>query len=660
MHVNLSETQAAKSPPPANGDAARPTDYGSLLEDLSIGVFRLSYGGKVLEANQALATLLGYRGAEQLRASDGAVLADSIGLSAVELRQRLERDGEVRGLETSWRRRDGATLSVRINARAVRDPENPARVLYFEGTLEDVSGRRRAEEKLRERTVYLHALIEHNPLAIVVLNSRRMVEMTNRAFTRIFGYRQRELTGRDLDALLAPGESLAEAQQFSEQAFAGENFHAVTRRRRRDGEWIDVELFGLPVVVDGRQVGALGIYQDITERKQLEQQLAQAQKLDAIGRLAGGVAHDFNNLLMVISGYAELLVEHFAADPPARRQAEEIKRAADRGTSLTRQLLTFSRKQVRQPQPLAVDQAVREMEPLLRRLIPENIEITCRLGAPGGEVRADPAQFEQVLMNLGVNAADAMPGGGRLLFETRNVTLDDQFCRRLADIAPGPFVMLTVADTGCGMDAATRARAFEPFFTTKEPGKGTGLGLATVYGIVKQSNGHITVESEPGRGTTFCIYLPRVSEAAEPAPPETPAEKMPRATETVLLVEDEEAVREITQAFLVREGYHVLAASDGEHALRLARLHPGPIHLLITDVVMPGLGGRDLAAHLAALRPEMRVLFASGYPQAAALNGVAPLRNSRFLQKPFELRKLGQIIRGLLLGDAPAAPVLAE
>jgi two-component system cell cycle sensor histidine kinase/response regulator CckA len=658
MLVNLSERRQGKNPPRSNGGAGEPPQYGSLLENLSIGVFRLSFGGRVLAANTALATMLGYSDAEQLSASNGAALADSIGLSALELRQRLEREGEFRGLETTWRRRDGATLSVRINARTVRDPENPARVLYFEGTLEDVTERRRTEEKLRERTIYLHALIENSPLAIVVLNSQRMVEMCNRAFTRIFGFRQRELTGRDLDALLAPGESSAEARRLSEQAFSGENIHTQTRRRRRDGQWIDVELFGVPVVVDGRQVGALGIYQDITERKELEQQLAQAQKMDAIGRLAGGVAHDFNNLLMVISGYAELLVDHFPADHPGRHQAEEIKRAADRATALTRQLLTFSRKQVRQPRPLGVDQAVREMEQLLRRLIPENVEIACRPDAEGGEVHADPTQFQQVLMNLAVNAADAMPNGGRLVLETRNVTLDDHFCRRQPDLLPGLYVMLTVADTGCGMDAATCARAFEPFFTTKEPGEGTGLGLATVYGIVKQSNGHITVESEPGRGSIFRIYLPRLTEAAEPAPAEAPHEALPRASETVLLVEDEDTVCEITRAFLLREGYHVLTASDGQQALRLARLHPGPIHLLLTDVVMPGMGGRDLAAHLTALRPEMRVLFASGYPQEAALDGATPPGNGRFIQKPFELRTLAEVVRSLLTRDdaTPAAP----
>jgi len=379
------------------------------------------------------------------------------------------------------------------------------------------------------------------------------------------------------------------------------------------------------------------LQRSLEELERTQDQLVQAQKMEAIGRLAGGVAHDFNNLLTAIIGYSEFLLASFDHGDPRRKDVEEIKKAADQAAALTRQLLAFSRKQVLQLQVLDLNAIISNMEKMLRRLIGEDIELVTVLDPALGRVKADPGQIEQVLMNLAVNARDAMPQGGKLTIETMNAYLDEDYARRHVDVQPGPYVMLAVSDTGVGMDAGTQAHLFEPFFTTKQVGQGTGLGLSTVYGIVKQSNGHIWVYSEPGHGTTFKIYLPMVEEVVELAEERTPVAAISQTgVEAVLLVEDNDDVRDLARRVLLQHGYSVLEARDGEEALLICERHEGPVHLLVTDVVMPGgLSGRQLAERLAALYPGMKVLYMSGYTDNAIVHHGVLGPGMAFLQKPF-------------------------
>jgi len=398
----------------------------------------------------------------------------------------------------------------------------------------------------------------------------------------------------------------------------------------------------------GRTVRLVGILEDITELKRTEERFLQAQRMEAVGRLAGGIAHDFNNLLTAILGTAELLLEDLPATDPRRVDVEEIRKAGSRAADLTRQLLAFSRSQVLEPKVLDPNVMVADMDKLLRRLIGEDVELRTILAPDVGAVRADPGQLEQVIVNLAVNARDAMPKGGKLTIETANAELDASYVRQHEPVRPGAYVMLAVSDTGVGMDAATKARIFEPFFTTKEKGKGTGLGLATVYGIVKQSGGYIWAYSEPGQGATFKVYFPRVDEpAAAPArPPRRPAHL--RGTETILLVEDDELVRHSTRRMLEAHGYRLLVAASGAEALKLVEAHVEPIHLVVTDVVMPGMSGREVVDRLRARRPDLKTLYLSGYTDEAIVHHGIIEPGIPFLQKPFTLEALGRKVREVL------------
>jgi two-component system cell cycle sensor histidine kinase/response regulator CckA len=418
--------------------------------------------------------------------------------------------------------------------------------------------------------------------------------------------------------------------------------------RRKDGRVIIVRLSGCAATITDEPEEVLElIAEDITDRRQLEEQLRQAQKMDAVGRLAGGVAHDFNNLLMVINGYTEVLLEQLEKGSAMHHKVQSIQQAADRAATLTRQLLAFSRKQLLELKVVDVNTVIGDMERLLRPLIGENIELVTRLSTETGRTRADAGQLEQVIMNLVVNAKDAMPDGGKLTVQSSDVTVRPDFSEHRF-IQPGRYAVISVADTGHGMDKETQSRIFEPFFTTKEKGKGTGLGLSTVYGIVKQSNGYVFAESEPGTGTTFYVYLPRVEDSAEELSPAKSQQNEAGGCETVLLVEDEESVRELVCVTLASRGYNVLEAENGECGLRIAEASKEHIDILITDVVMPGIGGRELAKKLLALRPGISVLYLSGYTEDAVVAPGALGPGTAFLQKPFTLQNLAKKVREVL------------
>ena len=521
-----------------------------------------------------------------------------------------------------------------------------------------IAEREQTEKMLAERTAYLDALIENSPLAIVVHDAQGLAKMCNPAFVRLLHYRQEEILGTNPNQLVAPEELTAEAAEIIQRAASGEVVQTTTRRRRKDGVLLEVEIRAVPLIVGGEMVGTYALYEDVTQRMQLGQQLRQAQKMEAVGRLAGGIAHDFNNLMGVIIGYCDLLLEFSLSPDRVRSKLEEMKKAGQRAASLTRQLLAFSRQQVLEPKVLDLNIVVAETEKMLRRLIGEDIELVTVLEPDLGRVKVDRGQLEQVILNLAVNARDAMPRGGRLTINTANVEVDGTFAGYPGRAQPGSYVLLLVADTGMGMDKEVQTHIFEPFFTTKEKGKGTGLGLATVYGIVKQSNGYIWVYSEPGHGTTFKVYLPRVYEVVETRKAGKVPEDSRRGSETILVAEDEESMRELTQEILEASGYTVLVADNGAKAIQLAEEHPGQIDVLLTDVVMPGMGGRELSEQISMKHPEARVLYMSGYTDDAIVHHGVSQPSAAFIQKPFTPKKLTSKVRQVLDQAKPSELVL--
>ena len=506
--------------------------------------------------------------------------------------------------------------------------------------------RKRAEEKLRESEARLRLLVEQLPAVLwTVDRSLRFTSAVGAGLSRL-GLRPDETVGMSLLDYFETTDSDFEPIAAHKRAVAGEP--AMFHLEWKEGSYAchAEPLRG----ADGKVSGAICMCLDITDRKQLEEQLRHAQKMEAVGRLAGGIAHDFNNLLMVIQGYGDLLTERLAKNDPLQRNAVQIQMAAQRASSLTRQLLAFSRKQMLAPTVLNIHTVVADMEKILRRLIGEDVRLETSSVPDLWLVKADRSQLEQVVMNLAVNARDAMPIGGRLAIETVNATVDASFSHTHAVIKPGDYVVLSVTDSGCGMDSETQAHLFEPFFTTKEKGKGTGLGLATVYGIVKQSGGYIWVYSELNRGSTFKIYLPRIGDEGMETGQEKRAEAcfMQNNSETILLVEDEDGVRELAREYLEMGGYKVIEAEDGHTALELAAMHGGPIHLLLTDIVMPGISGREVAERIRALRPDIKVLYMSGYTDQVVVHQGILDEDAMFLQKPFTMTTLSSKLRELL------------
>lgn len=515
---------------------------------------------------------------------------------------------------------------------------------------EEFEERGLVEEALRLSEERFRKVFEEGPMGMALVAPNLRIMSSNEALCQILGYTSNELKGKTIAEITHP-EDIEEDVRMARTLFAGgiPGYRIEKRFITKSGKTVWVNLTASVIRAENNDpLFGLGIVEDVTERKQLELQFLQAQKMEAVGRLAGGIAHDFNNLLTVINGYSQLLLERLDPKNLSRGPIEEIQKAGVRAASLTRQLLAFGRKQILAPQVTDLNVIVSEIEKMLRRLIGEDIELRAVLGPNLGKVRVDTGQVEQVLTNLVLNARDAMPQGGRITIETSDVDLDATYVRTHLAVAAGRYVMLAVSDTGHGMDAETQSHIFEPFFTTKEAGKGTGLGLATVYGIVKQSGGYIWVYSEPGEGTVFKIYLPRVEETQAAEEERRPSSPAPGGKETILVAEDQDAVRILICEVLTSKGYRILVASRGEEALRIAREHPGPIHLLVTDVVMPGISGRELARNLAVLQPELKVLYMSGYTGNAMVHHGMLEEGLIFIQKPFSPDALARKVREVL------------
>ena len=515
---------------------------------------------------------------------------------------------------------------------------------------------RAAQEGLRLSELNCRSLVTNAPYGICRCDADCKILDTNPAFRQMLGYTSSsELTGLHLGALYADTRQWFD---LADSLRSGMPFNGLTAEWKRQGGTSTAIRVSGCTVPDGDDGTVFELFiEDVSERRVLEQQLRQSQKMEAVGRLAGGIAHDFNNLLMVISGYSEFLLERLGPDPSLRSPAQEIASAAERASSLTRQLLAFSRKQMLAPRILDLNAIVTENSKMLTRMIGEDIDLVMVPHASLGAIRADSGQIEQVIMNLAVNARDAMPSGGKLTIETSNVTLDEEYARFHAPLRSGDYVMLAISDTGAGMDAETQSHIFEPFFTTKGP-KGTGLGLSTVYGIIKQSGGYIWVYSELGKGTTFKIYLPRVPYPGERVAPAAATavetHKAEPGTETVLLVEDEANLRYLARQFLEKQGYRVIEAADGAVAMQIVVAHEGVIHLLLTDVIMPGMNGRELAQRVSEIRPNVKVLYMSGYTENVIGHNGTLDAGVRLLQKPFNLRDLKDKVREVL--DASPIP----
>jgi two-component system cell cycle sensor histidine kinase/response regulator CckA len=580
-----------------------------------------------------------------------------------ELAQRLQQRGEVEftspppaqwlGVPLKINQRIFGALVLKIYSQNIRFGERDKDVLALVAQqLAAAIDRKRNEQALRRSEVCYRSLVQTAVYGIYRSSIEGRFLDVNPALIGMLGYNSTlevlALEPKE-DVFADPGEYTRLIDEFRR---TGRMDGVEVRWKRKDGAFITVRISGRAVAGGDEPADVLeAIAEDITERRVLEDQFRQAQKMEAVGRLAGGIAHDFNNLLMVIGGYTEVMLSQLTVGHPLFSKAEAIQQASDRATTLTRQLLAFSRKQLLELKVVDVNAIVADMERLLRPLIGEDIELTTQLEPSVGCTRADAGQLEQVIMNLVVNAKDALPSGGKICIRTASVMLDDSYRPENTFIKPGPYIMISVSDSGQGMDRETQARIFEPFFTTKEKGKGTGLGLSTVYGIIKQSGGYVFVQSELGRGTVFTIYFPRVDEPCDALGAIPVSVAAAGGSETILLVEDEESVRQLVRETLEGRGYHVLEAGNGAAALTLADAHPDPIHLVITDVVMPGLSGHELAQQLLSARPGIKVLYLSGYARDAFPTPSADAHKA-FLQKPFTLQSLSRKVREVL---APSA-----
>jgi two-component system cell cycle sensor histidine kinase/response regulator CckA len=624
--------------------------YRGLLEAAPDAMVVVNHDGEIVLLNLQAERRFGYRRDELIgqkvkniipQGFAERLIADGTRSAADALAQQIGT-----GIELIGRRKDGSAFPIEI----MLSPLDGVDGILVTAAIRDITERKRREYDLSR----LAAVVESSHDAIVGITPEGIILTWNHGAELTYGYSATEAEGRSF-MFLSPADRTVESSKLLERAQRGgtvEPFETI--RVKKDGTHIHISLTLSPIEdADGKVVGISSVARDVTEGKNLEERLRQAQKMEAVGQLAGGVAHDFNNLLGVILGYTGLSLDRLSPDDPHYKSISEIQKAGERAALLTRQLLAFSRKQVLQTKVLDLNTVVAGAEKLLERLIGEDIELLVVLNPALGRIEADAGQLEQIIMNLAVNARDAMPPGGKLTIETSNVKIDEEYALRHPTMLPGPHVMLSVTDTGCGMDAKTKARIFEPFFTTKEFGKGTGLGLSTVYGIVRQSGGSVWVYSEVGIGTTFKLYFPCVSPVLENASPSDKPEKVEGGSQTILIVEDEAALLEVTHRSLEAVGYAILAAQTPAEAVRISERHPGPIHLMVTDVIMPGMSGAQLASHLSALRPEMKVLYVSGYTDDTIVRHGVLEAGLAFLQKPFSpktlARKVGELLTPALV-----------
>jgi two-component system cell cycle sensor histidine kinase/response regulator CckA len=615
--------------------------YRLIFEQAIIGIYQSTPDGDLLSVNPALARMYGYDSPDELVTSitdvQHQLYVDPNRRD--ELKRLLREHGKVQHFEVQVYRKDRRKIWLSTNAHVVRED---GAIVRYEGTFEEITDRKLLEDQLHQAQQKYRDIVDNAVVGIFQSTPDGRYTTVNPAMAHMLGYDSPQellatITDISLQVYVDPN-CREEFKRLAREQGMAKNFECEAYRKDGSKMWLSANVRA--VSKDGVVVGYEGMNEDITQRKLLEDQLRQAHKMEAVGQLAGGVAHDFNNALGVITGYSDLLQMNLPAGDPSHRHAVEIAKAGHRAAALTRQLLAFSRKQVIQPVVIDLNAATRELEKMLGRLIGEHIEITFKRTPGLGWVKMDPGQVEQVLMNLAVNSRDAMPHGGRLCIETANVELDEIYARQNAFVTPGSYVMLSVSDTGCGMDRETQHHIFEPFFTTKELGKGTGLGLSTVYGIAKQNAGYIVACSELGKGTTFKLYLPRLNDAADLPLTAPVLETVPFGTETVLVVEDEEPLRTLTRTCLESNHYSVIDAPDAAAALDLAKKHYGRIHLLLTDVVMPGMSGRELANRLIASRPEVKVLYMSGYTNDLIDQQGIHEHDTPLLEKPFTLHSL--------------------
>jgi two-component system, cell cycle sensor histidine kinase and response regulator CckA len=624
-----------------------------IMEGTTDSVFVKDLQGRYLMINSAGAGFLGRSIDDVLGKDDAEVFSPEIGRAIMERDRAVVRSGGVQTYEETATAA-GVTRTYLSTKGPFRDANGE--VVGLLGISRDITGRKRADEEMRQSQQKLSIHFEHTPLAVVEWDLEFRVVAWNPSAERIFGYSREEALGQHASFIVPPPFRQHVAAVWQGLLSGKGGTRSANDNLTKDGRIISCEWYNTPLVDEsGRVLGAASLAQDVTERVALEERLRQSQKMEAVGRLAGGVAHDFNNLLTVILGYSQIVAEGVPAGSRLADSTAQIKSAADRASGITRQLLAFSRKQVLSPRVINLNDIMLNLDSLLRRLIGEDIEVLTVPLNDLGSVKADPGQIEQVIMNLALNARDAMPRGGKLTLETTNEQLDESYARGHQPVEPGRYVMLAVSDTGHGMAPETQARIFEPFFTTKEVGKGTGLGLSMVYGIVKQSGGYIWVYSEPDRGTTFKIYLPRVDQPAEATDGENRPKSVQRGTETILLVEDDSQLRQLSSSVLAHCGYKMLVAGSPEEGLAICKANHRDIHLLITDVVMPRMNGRQLAEQIAQVAPNIKVLYISGYTSNAIVHYGVLDPDLWFLPKPFTLSALMAKVREVLDSSAGAS-----
>jgi PAS domain S-box-containing protein len=626
--------------------------YRELFEGMPIGLYRSSPDGRLIDANPAMVTMFGYPDRASLLATPAPMLYVD-----PEDRQRwsaqMMRAGFVRDFDVRLHRADGKVIWCRDTTNAKRDADG--NVILYEGVIKDITDRVEAERRLQASERRLIQILETVPVGIFVADQDGRPTFANAAAAAILGNGAVPgIKARDLaetyQAYVAGTDELYPVERMPLiRALKGETVAADDMEIRHNGRSVSLSVQGAPIYDnDGNVVAAVGAFMDTTERKSLEAQLRQALKMEAVGQLAGGLAHDFNNLLTVIMSYGSLLLERIDARDPNREDVQEIAGAAERAARLTRQLLAFSRKQVMQPRVIDINTVVTDLENMLRRLVGEDIRLETALDPRVAKINADPGQLEQVLMNLVVNARDAMPSGGRLTIATSNAHLSAETSSRAAGGADGDFVLLSVTDSGTGMTREVQQRVFDPFFTTKEQGRGTGLGLSTVYGIVQQSGGQISVHSEPGQGTTFKVFFPQLPTAPEERAQQAEKKETPGGTETVLVVEDDANLRALAVRVLRKRGYEVLAANGGVEALEIASDPRTSIDVVVSDIVMPDMNGRALVEKLVQLRPGLGFLLMSGHTDDDVVKRGVSKGETPFLQKPFTPEQLARKVREVI------------